>query len=456
MRQFSLINETGEKYDLNGANGIYLFNPEGLGFEFEAETTSPADGFFKANAKKEVQGEINASLIFMPYSGDVYEVMHNIRWDGKPYTLYDETSFEEDTYIRISDVEPSIYYKRICDKQEIVKCSVKSTGSSIEYNLLAHLVDVSSTFAEDEGSVYLVEAINRELYEKYGIITSFTDTPIGIPGKLALIYTKNVSGTQPKGIYLLSHPLVTAVKSGETVTYVAAFVSSIVIPKIRESNTRVVDAYESYFRFSGFIDRSRSLKLAYTPNDTTYYTDVIVGKLDKTELAQESSLPTKITFNRLSMWYTVETFAIGRGIAGQSMPLFDNDIFAKKVEYEVDMYKVHCYGHVSFLIEDGDTGLVRYRSVLRFSEMGYHDFPHIYYSSKTGDRKIRITSEQVLEKRGTEFDGIQYADLSKTVYLSQRDAKKTNFRITSDLTQEEASDLAENVVIRVYKYYRSV
>lgn len=79
MREFYIINANGVKLDLNGKYGIFLHNPEGLGYESDLDFMSPTSGFFSLTHKKESQGEISGTLIFLPLYAGALE---------KPYLSY--------------------------------------------------------------------------------------------------------------------------------------------------------------------------------------------------------------------------------------------------------------------------------------------------------------------------------------------------------------------------------
>lgn len=74
MRLFYLENETGSRKPLNYEAGIFLSNPDGLGFEFGGTFADIGNGFFKNAIKKYPQKVFSANLLFF----------------GEPYKLYRE------------------------------------------------------------------------------------------------------------------------------------------------------------------------------------------------------------------------------------------------------------------------------------------------------------------------------------------------------------------------------
>ena len=73
-RLFAIENDAGEKWDLNGNQGIFLYSPSGLGIKDELITSDLGYGFFRDLNNKKVPSEpIVGDLLFLP---------------GNPYKIY--------------------------------------------------------------------------------------------------------------------------------------------------------------------------------------------------------------------------------------------------------------------------------------------------------------------------------------------------------------------------------
>lgn len=69
--------------------------------------------------------------------------------------------------------------------------------------------------------------------------------------------------------------------------------------------------YDNYFKLVNFIENSTKLKLKYTvpytSGSVTYYRNIDLASLTKTELKENKILSETITFNFTSLWYITES-----------------------------------------------------------------------------------------------------------------------------------------------------
>lgn len=472
MREFSLINERNQEYPLNGENGVYFFNPEGLGYEMDTETASTGNGFFKLTTKKEAQSAISGSMIFMPGSRSHEFIMHNLNgsynristivtgatWQTSPSDKPDRV-FHKMAY----PYGYTYYYDNILNKPGYITGVLNYTGSNIKHYVSnIYLKDVSSNYRMSEGTVYCAELYDEAEYERSGTLVTGV-SPTGCPPQIALIFTQAVPASKvagglagiSAGVYLPKYRYVTLEGNTQVFTCVSGFVMKAIstITPVRDFT-----AYDSYSEFISFVESAEKLILSYSPNGTeyseTYYADVSVTRVEKSELAQEKSLPIKVEFSRLSMWYTVTEATVLDYMAKDALFTTSVDPYASKVCFDLYMTDVSFTGPLSIKAVDAETGVVLYTSTLSF-DSNVHTFPSVYYSGKIGEKEIRIVSTQVQQGRGAEFDGVRYSDLTSDVFIEIPDGRSIKFVVDASMNPDKEY-LSERVILKVYRYYRSV
>lgn len=444
MREFSLVNELGERYPLNGEDGTYFFNPEGLGVSFDNETSRIANGFFKVTNRNEAPESISGTLIFTDHKTTKDTVLHNIDWDG--VNKYEDYSFvwnfEEDgvsytfELFKVAESRDIDFYTR-ADAFNFAKISYKAQSSNFTEYTTGMCFDFSWFAPEiDENKAIIVYDFDSSTYDAIVKAIIFTES--------CVVQEQHINA----GIYLLAVPLVVD-DDGNTV--VNRHVSNLKLISEDRSDSELT-AYSSYKAFISFIENAKELRLSYKPEDIEYFTDITIESLDKTELAQEFTLPVKITMNRLSMWYIVqETVAMQSSDTSFYHDIADIDSSVDHIEVELDIIDVSFYGSLDIGIIDLDTDETVSRCLLFRSQVGDHYFPLVCYSSKTGSRKIKIISNQLISGRPVEFDGVQYADLSYDVFVSREGGKASRVFV-----QFGDFSYAQQVNIRAIVYYRSI
>lgn len=130
MRKFYIEDHKGERIPLNNENGIFLYNPSGLGLEYSNDYADSESGFFMRTRDKVSQSETSFTLVFPPkvYCTSEYE----------PYERYrkflDWLYAAEELFLiyrpyGIDAFDPSdAYYKKI-DLQSIEKTELDKYGS---------------------------------------------------------------------------------------------------------------------------------------------------------------------------------------------------------------------------------------------------------------------------------------------------------------------------------------
>lgn len=473
MRKFSLINERNQEYPLNGENGVYFFNPEGLGYAMNTETASTGNGFFKLTTKKESQSAVSGTMIFMPVSRSHEGIVHNLNGSYKKIsTIVTRATWQtspSDTADRVFHkvARPSMYpyyYDNILNKPGYITGVLNYTGSNIKHYVSnIYLKDVSSNYRMPEGTVYCAELYDEAEYERSGTLVTGV-SPTGCPPQIALIFTQSVPASKvagggifniSAGVYLPKYRYVTL----EGTTQIYTCVSGFVMKSIDTiSPIRNFTAYDSYSEFISFVESSEKLILSYNPNGTeyseTYYADVSVTRVEKSELAQEDSLCIEIEFSRLSMWYTVVEATVLDYMAKDAIFTTSVDPYASKVCFDLYMTDVSFTGPLSIKAVDAETEVVLYTSTLSFDSK-LHTFPSVYYSGKIGEKEIRIVSTQIQQGRGTEFDGVRYSDLTSDVFIEIPDGRSIKLVVDTSMNPDKEY-LSERVILKVYRYYRSV
>lgn len=443
MREFSLVNELGERYPLNGEHGTYFFNPEGLGVSFDNENSRIANGFFKVTNRNEAQESISGTLIFTDHKTIKETVLQDIDWDG--VNKYEDYSFvwnfEEDDLtfelFKVAEARDIDFYTR-ADALNFAQVSYKAQSS----NFTEHTTCMCFDFA-----LFAPEIGARKAIAVYDLDSSTVNAIIK-----AIIFTEACVVQEQyinSGIYLLAVPLVVD-SSGNTL--VNRHVSNLKLIS-QDTSTSDITAYSSYREFVSFVENAKELRLSYKPEDIEYFTDITIETLEKTELAQEFTLPVKITMNRLSMWYRVqETVAMQSYDTRFYHDIVDMDSTVDHIEVELDVIDVSFYGSMDIGIEDLDTGeLVSMCELFHGQTMGDHFFPLVCYSSKTGSRKIKIISNTLVSGRPVEFDGVQYAELSSDVFVTREGGKASRVFVQfGDFSQ------VQHLNMRAILYYRSI
>lgn len=444
MREFSLVNELGERYPLNGENGTYFFNPEGLGVSFDNENSRIANGFFKLTNRNEAPESISGTLIFTDHKATKETVLHNIDWDGvNKYGDYSvkfiwsegDVSYTFELF-KVAEARDIDFYTR-ADTLNFAKVSYKAQSS----NFTEYTTSLCFDF-----SWWAPEIGENKAIVVYDFDSSTDDAIVK-----AIIFTESCVVQEQHinaGIYLLAVPLVVD-DSGNTM--INRHVSNLKLISRDNSETEVT-AYSSYREFISFIENAKELRLSYKPEDIEYFTDITVETLEKTELAQEFTLPVKITMNRLSMWYIVqETVTFQSSDTVFYHDIVDIDSTVDHVEVELDVIDVSFYGSMDIGIEDLDTGETVSVCELFHSQVGDHFFPLVCYSSKTGSCKIKIISNTLVSGRPVEFDGVQYAELSSDVFVSREGGKASRVFV-------QFGDFSEvqHLTMRAILYYRSI
>ena len=69
MRKFFIENETGSRYALNGEQGMWFTNPQGLGVTFSSKSAGLSNGFFKPIYHDTKQNSVTGNITFLR---DVY------------------------------------------------------------------------------------------------------------------------------------------------------------------------------------------------------------------------------------------------------------------------------------------------------------------------------------------------------------------------------------------------
>lgn len=445
MREFSLVNELGERYPLNGEDGTYFFNPEGLGVSFDNENSRIDNGFFKVTNRNEALESISGTLIFTDHKTRKDTVLHNIDWDG--VNKYEDYSFvwnEEDD----DGVSHTFELFKVAEARDI---DFYARANSFDFAKISYKAQSSNFTEYTTGLCFDFSWFAPEIDENKAIAVLDFDSSTDDAILKAIIFTESCVVQEQhidSGIYLLAVPLVVD-DSGNTM--VNRHVSNLKLISEDRSESELT-AYSSYREFISFIENAKELRLSYKPEDIEYFTDITIESLDKTELAQEFTLPVKITMNRLSMWYIVqETVAMQSSATRFYHDIADIDSSVDHIEVELDVIDVSFYGGMDIGIIDLDTGETVSICELFHSLLGDHYFPLVCYSSKTGSRKIKIISNQLISSRPVEFDGVQYAELSSDVFVSREGGKASRVFV-----QFGDFSYAQHVNIRAIVYYRSI
>lgn len=125
MRLFYLEDQKGERIPLNNENGIFLYNPSGLGFEYSHDYSESGTGFFMHVKDGINQTEIGFAFVFPPKEfangspDSPYERYRNlIDWIYKA----------EELYLIYCPYAPNEYYKRV-EIQTIEKTELDRYGA---------------------------------------------------------------------------------------------------------------------------------------------------------------------------------------------------------------------------------------------------------------------------------------------------------------------------------------
>lgn len=93
MRKFWIENEIGTRYALNGEQGIWFTNPQGLGVTFKGSFADLSEGFFKAVNMGVKQNSITGNVTFLRDVYPEYRKFANFLMSAKSlYFLYAPTS----------------------------------------------------------------------------------------------------------------------------------------------------------------------------------------------------------------------------------------------------------------------------------------------------------------------------------------------------------------------------
>lgn len=97
IRKLYFQNDSGERWGLNGENGVYCTDLAGFGFSFEASFADIGNGFFSGESKsKDVQSAIPFTFVFVkdPY-GSYQMLMDWLSGSDKLTIVYDPTGRQE-------------------------------------------------------------------------------------------------------------------------------------------------------------------------------------------------------------------------------------------------------------------------------------------------------------------------------------------------------------------------
>lgn len=129
MRLFYLENELGERKPLNDEEDIFLYNPSGLGIEFDNDYNKSGTGFFTRIKNGVSQTSADFSLYFMPNTRSPYQLYRElIDWISRSTELY----FIYCPQNSVSSVPEAISFFEQFDSQEVDKYYKKIEVSTIK------------------------------------------------------------------------------------------------------------------------------------------------------------------------------------------------------------------------------------------------------------------------------------------------------------------------------------
>lgn len=165
MRKFYLENEIGSRIPLNNENGIFLYEPESLGFEFDHEYAGTGSGFFLRKKKSTAQSAPSGTLIFSTTDKGPYENYRAfVEWIHSSKELF---------YV-YSPISSKEYYRKVditqLEKNEIntygvLECRITMKSITPWYLPVPLHVD----FGEEDPNVmeYTVSEIDGQIVEGF-------------------------------------------------------------------------------------------------------------------------------------------------------------------------------------------------------------------------------------------------------------------------------------------------
>lgn len=210
--------------------------------------------------------------------------------------------------------------------------------------------------------------------------------------------------------------------------------------------------YDAYAAFVSFIRRSAELTLVYTTSFGTFYKDVAITSLEKTEITEGQVLICPVSFAATSLWYTPTSnnISIGTGeilALPFSLPTAFNDNTAGGVGVTNDgsepgPFRVTLYGPITqpsiVLLADG---VEKARADIDYSAAAGEQ---ICYSSVDND--LYVYHE---DANGVQTNLFPYMDIENENF----------FKIpigSSTLQIEAAATITAPVVVSIYSLYGAV
>lgn len=106
MRKFYLENEIGSRVGLNNEDGIFFYQPENLGLEFEHEYATTGSGFFSMTKFATTQLQPSGTLIFIPNDSkgayDRYRELIDWIYSGEELFLVYAPTEKEEFYRKVT------------------------------------------------------------------------------------------------------------------------------------------------------------------------------------------------------------------------------------------------------------------------------------------------------------------------------------------------------------------
>lgn len=222
------------------------------------------------------------------------------------------------------------------------------------------------------------------------------------------------------------------------------------------SGTAVFSSYKNYRNLINFIENSESLKFHYVvPDVGEYYRDVLIQEITKTEIKPDGFLQESITFECISLWYSINTakYIIQ---ANEDEIRWDFRWDSRFVSYSNRDLNITNNGHTEASIELTIDGEV-VNPILTLEVEGelvqtipfvcsIAEYEKFCYSSKDGNSYVK---KRNVDGTYTDLFNLSVLTFDNNNVLKLPKGKSCTIGITAD-------DDISSAVLQVFIYYKSV